>query len=170
MVRISGNLSRKTPLPGVPYSSLQVGATMELELAGTAKPAAIQRKLRKLYTLLDGCIQEQLSVLAKQPAHDHDRQETISSEGAAHSLPENSSPPVTAVRNGNGNGHGTRRIAPATNAQLRAIRALCKDLGLEPEPFLAEQGVTEAAPLSIVGASKAIDDLKSRLAACGTHP
>ena len=84
--------------------------------------------------------------------------------------------------NGNGNGHGKPvatvptaanvaaqrpsaaaiRFIPATQAQQRAVHAICKELGIEVAAVLSEHGVASMDKLGLKQASQIIDKLKSR--------
>jgi len=133
MIRLSANLSKKVPLPGIDYSSQQFGASMEIEVSDADKPEVIQARIRELYVMLSSAIDQQL---AGSKSH--------------------SSTPVPAARtngsgNGNGNGHSTRRNGAAstngrkitaTEAQCRAIAAICKSHGQNIDAVLADYNVT----------------------------
>ena len=61
MIKISANLSKKVPLPGVEYSSQQYGAAMEIEVSDADQSAVIQQRIRELYALLSTSIDEQIT-------------------------------------------------------------------------------------------------------------
>lgn len=60
MIRLSANLSKKVPLPGVQFSSQQYGAAMEIEVGDGDKPEAIHQRIRELYAMLSNAIDEQI--------------------------------------------------------------------------------------------------------------
>ena len=65
---------------------------------------------------------------------------------------------VAAVTNGNGNGNGRR--VNATEAQCRAIFAICKAHGIDMTAVLADFNVADARDLHVKDASRLIDQLK----------
>jgi len=162
MIRLSANLSKKVPLPGIDFSSQQYGASLEIEVSDADKPDAIQARIRELYNLLSISIDEQIGVAHPSPA-------------SAPSLPPPASQPIRQpvpaqrngyatgrnrlpAANGNGNGHGTG----ATAAQQKAVWAICKNLGIEVADALSEIGLGDLQTLSVKQASQLIDSLKSR--------
>ena len=66
---------------------------------------------------------------------------------------------VAAVTNGNGNGNGRR--VNATEAQCRAIFAICKSQGINMADVLADFNVADAKDLHVKDASRLIDQLKN---------
>ncbi len=164
MIRLSANLSKKVPLPGIDYSSQQYGASLEIEVSDADRPEAIQGRIRELYNLLSSAIDEQIGV-----AHPN----------TARTLPppvtKNSAPVALPVqqRNGyatgqnrvaavNGNGNVNGRATGATAAQQKAVWAICKNLGVNISDVLSEFSVGDVKALSVKQASKLIDSLKSR--------
>lgn len=151
MIRLSANLSKKVPLPGIDYSSQQFGASMEIEVSDADSSEAIQARIRDLYSMLAAAIDEQLT-------------------GPKQAV-SNSTVPVQRNGNGNGNGHSNRRAGSAssngrkvtaTEAQCRAIAAICKSNGQNIDAVLADYNVSRPEDLNIRDASSLIDDLKSR--------
>lgn len=151
MIRLSANLSKKVPLPGIDYSSQQFGASMEIEVSDVDKSEVIQARIRDLYAMLSAAIDEQ--IVGPKP--------TVSTL------------PTSVPRNGNGNGNGysnrrngtassNGRKVTATEAQCRAIAAICKSNGQDIDAVLADYNVTRVEELNIRDASRLIDDLKSR--------
>src|SRR4051794_37054108 len=125
MIKISTHLSKKVPIPGTDYSSQQYGASMEIEIADADRPEAIQQRIRQLYGLLAKSVDEQIAAAG----HPQDN------DSAAHH--DNGRPPPLSVprpavsqphqRNGNGKVRG----GSATQAQQRALWAICKQQGLD---------------------------------------
>ena len=180
MIRLSANLSKKVPLPGVDYSSQQYGASLEIEVSDADKPEAIQDRIRELYSLLNGAINEQIGVAnvssalpAAAPA-----QRNFNGNGNGHALPPPPQQPVpqpVLPRNGyiNGrnrvvgaaaNGNGTTRPVTCTESQAKCIYAICKAQGLDLASILADFNVVSPRDLAIRDASRLIDELKSRQA------
>lgn len=152
MIRLSANLSKKVPLPGVQFSSQQYGAAMEIEVGDGDKPEAIQARIRELYSMLSNAIDEQIN-------------------GAPASQIRPTSPPSEAApRIGNGhsqaNGRtgratGNGRRVTATEAQCRAIHAICKSQGVDVNTILPDYNVTRVEDLNVRDASRLIDDLNA---------
>lgn len=143
MIKLSANYSKKLPVPGLEFSSRSCSAGLEIEVAGGTDAEQIKKKLRQLYALLEEAVDKQFEQETGRPtvANGRDR---------ANSEPRK--------RNGSGNGR------TATDAQLKAIRAIAKDHGLSREQLedLIERefGIKEMHSLSLSQASRVIDLLK----------
>ena len=61
MIKISAKVSKVVPIPGADFSSLQYGATMEVEVSDGEKPDAIRERIRALYDLLSVAVDEQIT-------------------------------------------------------------------------------------------------------------
>ncbi len=69
----------------------------------------------------------------------------------------------TAVAHTNGNGHKpVNKGTTASEAQCRAIFAICKSMNLDMGEVLADYNVSDASQLAIKDASRLIDELKTR--------
>jgi hypothetical protein len=156
MIKISANISKKTPLPGVEFSSQLYGAAMEIEVSDADQPVVIRERIRTLYDLLSAAIDEQITSAGRhQPAP---VPQAVNRLPAAQPTP----PPNGGNGNGNGNGNGKRLAGKATQAQQRAVYAICKSLNLDMNAVLADYSVSDAADLTVKDASRLIDNLKSR--------
>lgn len=145
MLRISANLAKRVPIPGVEYSSQQFSCGLEVEAAANETPEAIRDRIRRVFELLRQEVDQQVrSASGQTPSGDN---------GNGNSDRRNSRP-----RTSNGNG---RRV-PATKAQAKALYAICKDRGLDLDEALATYRVTDASELSVKEASQLIDHLKSQ--------
>ena len=170
MIKLSANISKKLPIPGLEYSSQQFGASMEIEISDADKPEVIQGRIQELYGLLSNSIDAQITGTTQQPAP--------ALPAPARTQPAQSQPPVqqpvqqrptyapgrnrvAAVTNGNGNG---RRIN-ATEAQVKCIFAICKANGIDMASVLADFNVSDPKDLPIKDASRLIDQLKNGNAA-----
>lgn len=173
MIRLSANLSRKIPVPGIQFSSQQYGAALEIEVSDADKPEAIQARIRELYDLLNRSIDEQIVAATESNGHETDQGNGGNGQPQAKAEPaarrgngRTSQPRAQYRRNGNsranGGGNGARRVTLATEAQQRAIFAICKDLGIEMADALADFNVADAAELTVMDASRLIDDLKGQ--------
>ena len=171
-IKLSGSISRKVPIPGVEFSSQSFGASMEVEI-NSADAGEVQTQLAQLYDSLSRGIDAQISeakhppvnapgdplprqpVQQSQPVHQEQSQPIQQRNGYATGRNR-----VAAVSNGNGNGNG-RRGANATEAQCRAIFAICKSQGIDMTSVLADFNVADPKDLHVKDASRLIDQLKS---------
>ena len=150
MIRLSANVSKKVPLPGVEYSSQSFSAGMEIELASNVKEDELRQRFQALYGLLERSIDEQI-------------QQSSRGVGAGLQAKDDGKAPGRTSqhqRNGrNGNGRA------ATQAQIKAIYAIARDRGHSEQDLsdlLSGQfRVTMPEELSIGQASTLIDSLKS---------
>jgi len=60
MIKLTGNVSRKVPIPGTEYSSQSFSAGMEIEVGNDASLSEVQRKFKEMYTVLEDAVTEQL--------------------------------------------------------------------------------------------------------------
>lgn len=179
MIKISANLSKKVPLPGVEYSSQQFGAAMEIEVSDADQPEAIHGRIRDLYALLSQSVDEQIAGASQQPANGYQAPAVI--VAPVRTQPVQSAPPVQqrpAYTNGNGrnrvaaantNGNGNGRKITCTEAQAKCIYAICKAQGIVMADVLADYNVGDVHDLHVKDASRLIDDLKSRQANGAGH-
>ena len=151
-VRLSGSISRKIPIKGVEFSSQSFGASLEIEI-NSANAGEVQAKLAQLYASLNQGIDAQIAATGQPVAAE--RQPT----------------PPPQLRNGvsttnrvAGIGGNGKRIT-ATDAQQRAIFAICKSQNLDVAAVLADFNVADSRDLHVKDASKLIDQLKARAAA-----
>jgi len=171
MIKISANISKKVPLPSVEFSSQQFGASMEVEVSDADQPEAIHGRIRDLYALLSQSVDEQIAGAAQQPANGY--QVPPANVVPVRSQPVQNVPPPVQQRPSYTNGNGRNRIAAATTngngrstnatqAQQKAVWAICKSLGVEVSDALSEIGVGDLQTLSVKQASQLIDSLKAR--------
>ncbi len=160
MIRISANLSKKVPLPGIDFSSQQYGASLEIEVSDADQPQVIQTKLQQLYQTLEASVDQQIAQASNttghQPAPTQARYGKAQSTGQA--------PAGDGNGNGQGNGNGRRRNPRninATEAQQRAIFAICKQTGINVGDACADFNAADPCQLHIKDASALIDQLKS---------
>jgi hypothetical protein len=166
MIRVSAHISKKVPLPNVAFSSQQFGAELEIEVSDADSADAVKQRLRDLYSLLSYTIDEQIATVAHPAAlpsqssaprrHTHTTRVT----GAAASHQGQRAPAV--------NGTQTQRVVTATQAQQRALFAICKSQGLDIAAVLADYN-GDPAQLTVKAASLLIDELKSRQNGNGNH-
>lgn len=60
MIKLTGNVSRKVPIPGTEYSSQSFSAGMEIEVGNDASLSEVHRKFKDMYTVLEDAVKEQL--------------------------------------------------------------------------------------------------------------
>jgi len=181
VIKISANVSKKVPIPGMEYSSQQFGAAMEIEVSDADKYDAIQSRIHELYGLLSNSIDAQITGATQLPsAHNAPALQAP----PVYSQPVQSAPPpvqqrpaytngngrnriAAATTNGNGTSNGTGRRVTATEAQAKCIYAICKSQGLDMISVLADYNVADVHDLHVRDASKLIDQLKASQAANG---
>jgi hypothetical protein len=166
MIRLSANLSKKVPVQGIQFSSQQYGASLEIEVSDADKPEAIQARIRELYSLLSLSIDEQIGAAHPSTAP----VQNGNGNGHVQAPPPAQQPqPVQQQRNGYATGrnrvaavaNGNGRRVGATEAQCRAIFAICKAQGIDMASVLADFNVADAKDLHVKDASRLIDQLKS---------
>jgi hypothetical protein len=60
MIKLTGNVSRKVPIPGTEYSSQSFSAGMEIEVGNDSSLNEIQKKFKEMYAVLENAVQAQL--------------------------------------------------------------------------------------------------------------
>lgn len=60
MIKLTGNVSRKVPIPGTEYSSQSFSAGMEIEVGNDASLSEVHRKFKEMYSVLEDAVKEQL--------------------------------------------------------------------------------------------------------------
>jgi hypothetical protein len=165
MIKISANISKKVPLPGIQFSSQQYGASMEIEISDADKPEAIQSRIHELYGLLSNSIDQQITGAAPQqqprlaaPQQAHQPQQPVQQNASVYNNGHNRVANTNASPNTNGNSNG-RRVT-CTEAQAKCIYAICKAQGLDLAAVLADFNVADARDLHVRDASRLIDQLK----------
>ena len=75
MIKLTGSVSRKLPIPGTEYSSQSFLAGMELEVGNESTAAEIQKKFQEMYVLLETAVNEQITSngisLSQKPKNDN---------------------------------------------------------------------------------------------------
>jgi hypothetical protein len=161
-LKLSVGLQKKLGLPD--YGSLGASCHVECELDASllsGNPDQFQQHVRRAYVACAQAVNDELT-----------RQQTGNSAGpavrqtATKTGPNGSSNGGTGGRGGNGN--GARAERPATQSQVRAIRAIASRCGLDLTPMLRSGfGVDSLELLSIGDASRLIDELKQGASAIG---
>lgn len=148
MLKISAHISKKVPLPDRQYSSQQFGASLEMEVSDGQSAEDVQERLRRLYATISRSIDEQITKV--QPVVG---QPTTSAASAPRTATASASPV-----------NGSKGTV-ATQAQQRAIFALCKSKGLAISETVGRFGATDVSNLSLKDASRLIDQIKTNSAA-----
>jgi hypothetical protein len=60
MIKLTGNVSRKVPIPGTEYSSQSFSAGMETEVGNDASIDEVHGKFKEMYAVLEEAIKAQL--------------------------------------------------------------------------------------------------------------
>jgi len=60
MIRLTGSVSRKVPIPGTEYSSQSFSAGMEIEVGNDATLSEVQKKFKDMYLVLEDAVKEQI--------------------------------------------------------------------------------------------------------------
>ena len=166
MIKISANVSKKVPIEGMQFSSQQFGAAMEIEISDADQPDAIHARIADLYAILSSSIDAQIAG-ASHSSNVH--RAPVVNIATARTRPVQSQP-VSQQGNGYSNGNGRNRVSgvngngrgvKASEAQCRAIYAICKSQGIEMASVLADFNVADPKDLAIKDASRVIDLLKN---------
>ena len=132
MIKLNCGVSRKVGEPN--YGSRGATANIELELQDSAAhdTNVLHQKIRGLFAIAKAAVDEELA------------RTSAGTSGPAQSAASN----------------GARDVRPATDSQLRAIRAISERLGLDPEGQAQQQFSRGLSELSLPEASRLIDHLK----------
>lgn len=60
MIKLTGSVSRKVPIPGKEYSSQAFSAGMEMEVNSNASFVEIKNKIKEMYEVLEASVKEQI--------------------------------------------------------------------------------------------------------------
>ena len=71
MIKLTGNVSRKVPIPGTEYSSQSFSAGMEIEVGNDVSLEDIHRKFKEMYGVLENAVQAQLISNGVQFSENH---------------------------------------------------------------------------------------------------
>lgn len=175
MIRLHATVSKKMPVDGVDYASQQYGACIEVELASGADSIEVQACLDRLYRTLEETVDKQFGVCP--PSGQVSGRSGSALDGGNGSRREGNG------GNGNGGNGNGRRPRPssqrspsteqgrsskrqATNAQVRAVRAIAASLGIDDNKGLASYlepfHVSKPEELSVKEASTVIGQLKAQ--------
>lgn len=136
MIKLNAGFSRKMGEPNYGSRGASVNVELEVESGLISDPNALADRIRRLFELARRSVDIELGAGAE----------------------------ASGSRNVNGNGtNGRKRDGRcATASQLRAIRAICKDAGLDAlDEARRRYGVDDLGHLTVPEASEFIDDLKA---------
>ena len=142
---------------------VSLNLTAELDQGLLSDPPRLQSEIDRIYGQAEEALERQISAMGTES-----KQETSAVATPLRSLPSPQSshtPPVPAS-NGKPSSNGFAQggpVRPATDSQMRALRAICKrgrlDLGREAHD---EFGLESSDQLDVKQASQLIDILKER--------
>lgn len=174
MLKLNASMSEKRPLPGVQFSSIQIGGSLEVEVADGTKPEVVLERYRELYAQLQQSISRQYAQITDHQANGDGNGTAPDGQPAASGQAQSRTPRIPGTSNGgNGHGNGQRgnrgaRTVMATAAQKKAITAICRDRELDVAEVLADwDGDLER--LTVKEASGVIDALKGKPAGNGSR-
>ena len=163
MIRLNASLSKKLPVVGIDFSSVQVGASIEVEVVDHVDPSEIARRLQEAYRTVEESVDAQLAVSSQAGADVQvppDR--GLLPAGQDRHLPPR--PGENGGSGGNGGNGGRRGNGYASQAQIKAIFAISKDRGISREELVqalrGEFGVEQPDDLNIKQASDLIAKLQ----------
>jgi hypothetical protein len=156
---------------------VSLNMTAELDQGLLSDPPRLQSEVQRIYSLAEDALKRQISTMSAEPAPKQD----ASAKATTPGVPMAAGQPQLGHANGNGhsnghvNGHGGHAtngsayggmIRPATESQVRALRAICKRHRLDLDHEAHEEfGVEGADQLDVKQASALIDLLKDRVQA-----
>ena len=152
---------------------VSLNMTAELDQGLLADPPRLQSEVQRIYSLAEDALERQISTMSAEPAPKQD----ASAKATTPGVPPAGQPQLGHANgsnhgNGHSNGHATNgsayggMIRPATESQVRALRAIAKRNRLDLDREAHEEfGVEGADQLDVKQASALIDLLKDRVQA-----
>jgi len=74
MIKLTGSVSRKVPIPGHEFSSQSFSAGMELEIGNEASSEEVKKKFQEMYGILESTVKAQIicngGTAPSAPAHE----------------------------------------------------------------------------------------------------
>jgi hypothetical protein len=160
-VKLNIGLSRKVGEANYGSRGASINLEVELDNGVLSNPVQLRERVHDLYVLARQSVDEELHrpIDAGGSEHPH-------TNGNGRALTNghatNGHAGHTGHGNGHSNGHGRIEVARATQSQIRAIFAISKRQGLDPQALISERyRVHRMEDLTIREASALIDDLKS---------
>jgi len=126
VIKLTGNVSRKVPIPGKEFSSQSFSAGMEAEVGNEATQEEIKAKIREMYDILEAAVKSQITL------------------NGVHLPEEKESEPTQAAVNNNG-GNGNDSITPSQKNLLEKLVREQEIFGKERIELLAIKSKSKAA-------------------------
>ncbi len=162
-VKLNIGLSRKVGEANYGSRGASINLEVELDNGVLGDPGQLRDRVRDLYMLARQSVDDEL----QRPADAGGGEHAHANGNGHYSNGNGDSGPANGQSNGNGhsNGNGQQprmEVARATQSQIRAIFAITKRQGLDPNALVREKyRVHRMDDLSIREASALIDELKS---------
>lgn len=153
MAKIIAHFSKKAWGSQQPNSN-QFSASIEVE-TDSNDPESFKAYLRRCFAIAKESVEEQMQSAPARNAQPVNGNATATSRPQAAGY-RNGSQNAAHVNGKTSNGNG--RNVPATQAQRKAVFAICKSLSIDPNQY-------DLDAMSVGQASKLIDELKSQQAA-----
>jgi len=134
MIKLNAGVSRKVGEPNYGSRGATVNVELELESSAAQDTHLLHDRIRRLFAIAREAVAEELGL-------------------STQATPPLASQPVVA----NGNGNSVRH---ASDAQIRAINAICNRLGLDPHAESHHRLGRSIQDLTLPEASTLIDQLK----------
>lgn len=135
MIKLNCGVSRKVGEPNYGSRGATVNVELELESSAAQDAHVLHDRIRKLFAVARDAVAEELG------------------------LPSQTGSPATgSTPAANGNGGSAR---PASEAQIRAINAICSRLGMDPHAEAHRRLGRGIQDLTLPAASSLIDQLKA---------
>jgi hypothetical protein len=148
-LRVNVGLSRKVGEANYGSRGASVNVEMELDAAMIGEPARLQEQIRKMFATVRTSLAEELIGNGHAPAK-ATRPEPPRTNGEKPPASSNGQP---------AQGNGSVRMA--TTAQVRAIRGISRQVGMDLACLRQQFGVGRPEDLTLKQASALIDELKS---------
>ena len=149
--------------------------TAELDQGLLGDPHRLQSEVQRIYSLAEDALERQISTMSAEPAPKQDALPKATNPGVPMAASQPQPGHANGGSNGNGHGNGSQNghatngsayggmIRPATESQVRALRAIAKRNRLDLDREAHEEfGVEGADQLDVKQASALIDLLKDR--------
>ncbi len=173
MPKLSANLSKKVPIPGLEYSSQQFSCGLEVELSGELSQDILCQKLHNVYALLHNTIDEEIKSAVSNPplfmsslkgVSHSDNHQGDAGRWLGRSYGDNRQGRWSKPGGGARYGGGRQITGRATQAQVKAIYAISKSNGIDRnilQEMLEDRfNVGQPDDLTVKQASKLIENLK----------
>ncbi len=140
MIKLNAGVSRKVGEPNYGSRGATVNVELELESSAAQDAHLLHDRIRRLFAIAREAVAEELGL-------------SMQTGAPSQTAPPPASQPVVA----NGNGNSVRH---ASDAQIRAINAICNRLGLDPHAESHHRLGRSIQDLTLPEASTLIDQLK----------